>query len=136
MVVSSVRRPRGLPSLTQGALQLALVHVRTATDVAPLGLLVQLVVRGPLRAPTRALSAALAGRLVLGGRPARGPGLTGTGALLVHGPRRDLLGAPLALPAVARALLDVLVLAFPLRTGATWHDRHFLSGCGYLTGTP
>src|SRR5690606_19285025 len=115
-------------SLVEGALQLALVHARTAFHVAPLGLLVQLVVGGALGPLPGPLTAPLAGRHVLGRGAARGLRLAGAGAFLVHRPRGDLLGAAGALAPVLRALLDVLVLTLPLGAGTAWHVRSLSSG--------
>lgn len=45
---------------------------------------------------------------------ARDPGFAGAPPLLLHGPRRELLGFLLVLAALEEALLDVLVLSFAL----------------------
>src|SRR4051812_1692613 len=110
--------------VSQRALELALVHVRTAVDVPALGLFVELIVGGALGALAGPLAAPLAGGHVLGRGTAGGLGLAGPGAFLVHRAGGDLLGPPGALAPVLRALLDVLVLAFPLGARTAWHVGH------------
>src|SRR6202008_3574559 len=77
-----------------GALQLLLVHLRAAVDAELAGLGVELVARaalGPVGARAQA-AAARGGHVARRGARARAR-LARTGALLVHGPRGDLLGA-------------------------------------------
>src|SRR5690606_27138692 len=69
------------------------------------------------------LAAALAGGHVVRRRPASRLRLAGPGACLVHRPGGDLLGAPGALAAVLRALLDVRVLTLPLAPRTAGHVR-------------
>src|SRR5581483_9587477 len=89
-------------------------HLRASLDAAPLGLGVELVAGGAAGAAVRAQPAAPGRGHVLLGLPARRPRLTAARPLLVHRARGDLLGPSRALPAVAGALPDVLVLPLPL----------------------
>src|SRR5207245_9876271 len=76
------------------ALEMGLVHLGAAGDVHPLRLVVELLLGAALRAARAgAQAAAPSGGHVLPGRAGRLLGLARAGPLLVHGPRRDLLGA-------------------------------------------
>src|SRR5215207_7915198 len=105
----------------QGALELRLVHRRAALDPDPLGLLVKvllgrLVVRVAPAARARRAPAPRRGRARLR--------LAGSGALAVHRPRCELLGARLGRAALLRRFLDVLVLPGTLRAllhSPGWH---------------
>ena len=80
------------PLAIDGALQLGLRHRRTPLDVLAARLVVELLLRAAARAPVRPHATAPTRRDVVGGRPARLARLARAGALLVDGPRRDLLG--------------------------------------------
>jgi len=67
----------------------------------------------------RAQAAAPLGRQVVERGPARGQALAVLGAILVDRSRRDLLGRLLALAAIEKAFLDVLVLALALGAPST-----------------
>src|SRR5205085_2167007 len=122
-----------------GALELGLVHVRTALDAELPRLVVELVARAPARArAARALPASAARGDVARRGPRRLAGLSPAGALLLHGARRDLLGAPRGTALAPLALLDVLVLASSLRAlldSARWHFSSFRSPIGQLPGS-
>src|SRR5204863_2004363 len=124
------------------ALELLLVHLRAARDVALLRFVVELLFRTTLR-PVRAgaLSAAAAGRDVTARRARRLPRLTASGAFLVDRAGRDLLGALRRGAALLLAVLDVLVLAFALVAPGSlrhsippWSDQGSASPpCGVYT---
>src|ERR687898_127297 len=127
------RTPHRSPSLPpNGALELALVHLRAALDVLVLRLLIELVEGPPAGALVRAQPAAPAGGDVLRGGPGGGARLSGPRPLLVHGASRDLLGGVLGAAALLQPLLDVLVLAVPLAAlldPARRHLRLLRLGC-------
>src|SRR5919197_77415 len=113
-----------------GPLELRLVHLRAAFDVQLARLVVELLLRAPLRSVrSRSHSAAPARRNVLRRRPRSRPGLACTRALLVHSAGSDLLRRARRLALLASALLDVLVLARALRSllDSTWWHGHLLS---------
>src|SRR5215208_2293809 len=105
---------RSLPAIDR-PLQLLLVHLGAAVDAHPLGLVVELLLRAALR-PVRAgaKAAAAARRHVLPRRSRRGASLARAGTLLVHGASRDLFRSFSRGAAFLGAVLDVLVLPFPL----------------------
>src|SRR5581483_7773412 len=94
-------------------------------DPQPARLLVELVVGAPLRTGGAGAEPAAAAGGDVGAREAgarlRPPA---PGALLVHGPRRDLLREALGPALPALALLDVLVLACELRPLLHSPGRH------------
>src|SRR5262249_40191441 len=95
-------------------LQLGLAHLRAASDVPPLGLLVELVPRAATRARVRAQAAAATRRDVLARLPAALHGLAVARPLLVDRAGGDLLGDVLAAAALLESVADVLVLALAL----------------------
>src|SRR5207237_7584520 len=101
-------RPAAGPAVDRG-LELGLAHLRPALDPPVLGLLVELIAGAPAGAAVRPEAAPPAGGDVPYRGPGSLPGLAGTGPLLVHGPRGDLLGHVLAAPALSQAFLAVLV---------------------------
>src|SRR4051812_41859017 len=107
-------RRRREASTTDGALELSLVHLRPALDALLPRLVVELVAGSAAGALVRPEPTAPARRDVIGRRTARLLGLARASTLLVDGARGDLLGGVLLLAAVEQALLDVLVLTFPL----------------------
>src|SRR5438270_6594975 len=107
---------RGTSLVGERLLQLRLVHRGPSLDAALPGLVVELVVRGSLRAAVRAQAAAPGGGDVVQRGAARRLGLAVPGPFLVDGAGRDLLGAVLAVSALPRGFLDVLVLPLALGT--------------------
>src|SRR4029450_10814210 len=98
-------------------LELRLVHLRTALDAELLRLVVELIASRPLRPVGAGPEPSAPSRGDVARRGPRGrPRLAASRALLVDGPGSDLLGFALAGPALAAALLDVLVLTLPLRS--------------------
>src|SRR5205807_4780370 len=103
-----------LPAVDR-ALKLGLVHLRPAPDVHALGLVVQLLLRAaPLASGAGAEPAPSAGGNVLARSARRLSRLAATRALLVDRSRSDLLRALGRAALLLLALLDVLVLSFPL----------------------
>src|SRR5262249_29827953 len=114
--------PRGLPAApllapVDGALELSLVHLRTALDAEVLRFVVELLVRAALRAVRAGAKASAAAR---GHVAHRGAGalarLAGARAFLVDRAGRNLLGQILGAALLELAVLDVLVLTSPLRS--------------------
>ncbi|HEY2550605.1 MAG TPA: YihY/virulence factor BrkB family protein [Streptosporangiaceae bacterium] len=110
--VARLLRPQ-LPA--ERSFKLGLAHAGAPLDVALARLRVQLVLRRAGGSRMGPQSAAPARGHVASGGLARRPGLACPGALLVHRAGCDLPCALRALTALLRALLDVLVLPFPLR---------------------
>src|SRR4051794_28253265 len=97
-----------------GFLQLGLVHLRTALDVAVTRFVVQLVPRATAGTRVRSQPTAPAGRDVVHRRPTRLARLATAGPLLVHGAGSDLLRGVFLFTALQHSRFDVLVLPFTL----------------------
>ena len=97
-------------------LELRLVHLRATLDPLAARLFVQLRPwSASATAPVRAETTPATGRDVRPRQPRRGPRLAVTSAFLVDGASGDLLGDVLRLATFLEPVLDVLVLASPLR---------------------
>ena len=126
-----IRKP-GHSALFRGdrSLQLALVHARATLDLEPLGLVVELLLRLPLRAVGAGALPTSTRRRGAARRAARpGPRLAGAGSSLLHCAGRHPLRPGRRRSTSARTSLDLLVLPgtlCALLDATRWHTNHSL----------